>query len=74
MGTLNFYTVRWHREVGAYGSKKMAHYGECRQDHVAAADANPGTIIPILTTKYSTEPGTIVLDSVGNAGPGLALN
>jgi len=73
MGTTNFYTVRWHYEING---KKAAHLypaGE-HQDHVAAAASDAATITAVLVGKYGSTPAGAVLmiDSIGNAGPGQA--
>ncbi|HEV2522585.1 MAG TPA: hypothetical protein VGT24_09405 [Candidatus Acidoferrales bacterium] len=76
MGTTNFYTVRWHFEIGG---KKAAHIGgagfaEEHQDHISAAANDAATITAVLVTKYGATPtgAVLVIDSVGNAGPGTA--
>jgi hypothetical protein len=78
MGVINFYTVRWHYEVNG---KKASHLGgagfaEEHQDHLAAATNDPATLTAILVTKYGATPAvaTLVIDSIGNTGPGAANN
>ena len=75
MSTINFYTVRWHYEIGG---KKAAHLGpagcvEEHQDHLAAAASDAATITAVLVSKYgaTTTGATLVIDSIGNAGPGV---
>ena len=76
MSTINFYTVRWHYELNG---KKASHvgpagYAEEHQDHLAAAAGDAATLTAVLVSKYgaATQGATLVIDSIGNAGPGLA--
>lgn len=76
MGTTNFYTVRWHYEING---KKAAHIGgagfaEEHMDHVSAGANDAATITAVLVTKYGATPAgaALVIDSIGNAGPGMA--
>lgn len=70
------FTVRYHYELGAYGGKKVATIGgEERQDHVAAAAVDAATITAVLNANgRGAPPGAVlVIDSIGNAGPGSFL-
>lgn len=78
MGVINLYTVRWHLEVNG---KKVAHLGgagfaEEHQDHLAAATNDPATLAAVLVGKYGATPAgaVLIIDSIGNAGPGQANN
>jgi hypothetical protein len=74
MGVTNFYTVRWHYEVNGKKASHLVSHAEEHQDHVAAAANDAATITAILVTKYGATPAgaVLVLDSIGNAGPGQA--
>jgi hypothetical protein len=76
MSTSLTFTVRYHYEAGAYGGKKVATVGgEERQDHVAAAAGDMATVTAVLVANgRGAPPGAVlVIDSIGNAGPGSFL-
>ena len=74
MGTTNFYTVRWHYEISGKKASHLVSFAEEHQDHVSAAANDAATITAVLVTKYGATPAgaTLVIDSIGNAGPGTA--
>jgi hypothetical protein len=73
MATTQFFTVRYHYEISG---KKASQFGEERQDHVAAASGDAATVAAVLAANGKGAPsGTVlVIDSIGNAGPSLALS
>jgi hypothetical protein len=75
VGTTNFYTVRWHYEVAGKKAAHIVSAAEEHQDHVAAAANDAATITAVLVAKYGATPSgaVLVLDSIGNAGPGQAI-
>lgn len=70
-GTLNFYTVRWHYELSG---KKAGQFGEQLSAHIAASANDPATIGAVIAADVRATPAgaALVIDSISNAGPGVA--
>jgi hypothetical protein len=68
MSTTQGYTVRFHYEIN---NRKVSQWGEELQAHVAAAASDAATITAVLNANgYAAKGGsTLVIDSIGNAGP-----
>jgi len=75
MGTTNFYTVRWHYEINGKKAGHLVSQAEEHQDHVAAAANDTATLTAVLVGKYGATPSgaVLVIDSIGNTGPGVAI-